>query len=137
MLFPFQGVNPNIHSPRALPWAGCLLAFQAVTSQKLYRTPINRIRDVKIVVWVEYMKNYMYIRTLKKMIIVMTQIVLNIEDKSLLPGLRKILSNLKGVSIVRASSTRKGTLSRAIEDVRKGNVTRVSSVSDLMAKLEE
>ena len=137
MLLPFQGANPNIHSPRALPWAGCLLAFQAVTSQKLYRTPINRIRDVKIVVWVEYMKNYMYIRTLKKMIIVMTQIVLNIEDKSLLPGLRKILSNLKGVSIVRASSTRKGTLSRAIEDVRKGNVTRVSSVSDLMAKLEE
>ena len=98
---------------------------------------LNRIRDVKIVVWVEYMKNYMYIRTLKKMIIVMTQIVLNIEDKSLLPGLRKILSNLKGVSIARASSTRKGTLSRAIEDVRKGNVTRVSSVSDLMAKLEE
>ncbi len=38
----------------------------------------------------------MYIRTQKKMIIVMTQIVLNIEDKSLLPGLRKILSNLKG-----------------------------------------
>ena len=137
MLLPLQGANPNIHRPRALPWAGCLLAFQAVTSQKLYRTPINRIRDVKIVVWVEYMKNYMYIRTLKKMIIVMTQIVLNIEDKSLLPGLRKILSNLKGVSIVRASSTRKGTLSRAIEDVRKGNVTRVSSVSDLMAKLEE
>ena len=137
MLLPFQGATPNIHRPRALPWAGCLLAFQAVTSQKLYRTPINRIRDVKIVVWVEYMKNYMYIRTLKKMIIVMTQIVLNIEDKSLLPGLRKILSNLKGVSIVRASSTRKGTLSRAIEDVRKGNVTRVSSVSDLMAKLEE
>ena len=27
MLLPFQGANPNIHSPRALPWAGCLLAF--------------------------------------------------------------------------------------------------------------
>ena len=40
MLLPFQGATPNIHSPRALPWAGCLLAFQAVTSQKLYRTPI-------------------------------------------------------------------------------------------------
>ena len=42
MLLPFQGANPNIHRPRALPWAGCLLAFQAVTSQKLYRTPIKR-----------------------------------------------------------------------------------------------
>ena len=40
MLLPFQGVNPNIHSPRALPWAGCLLAFQAVSSQKLYQTAI-------------------------------------------------------------------------------------------------
>ena len=27
MLLPFQGANPNIHNPRALPWAGCLLAF--------------------------------------------------------------------------------------------------------------
>ena len=42
MLLPLQGANPNIHRPRALPWAGCLLAFQAVTSQKLYRTPITR-----------------------------------------------------------------------------------------------
>lgn len=29
----------------------------------------------------------------------MTQMVLNIEDKILLPSLRKILSNLKGVTI--------------------------------------
>ena len=41
MLLPLQGANPNIHRPRALPWAGCLLAFQAVTSQKLYRTSIK------------------------------------------------------------------------------------------------
>ena len=27
MLLPLQGANPNIHRPRALPWAGCLLAF--------------------------------------------------------------------------------------------------------------
>ena len=41
MLLPLQGANPNVHIPRALPWARCLLAFQAVTSQKLYRTPIT------------------------------------------------------------------------------------------------
>ena len=40
MLLPLQGAIPNIHRPRALPWAGCLLSFQTVTSQKLYRTPI-------------------------------------------------------------------------------------------------
>ena len=49
----------------------------------------------------------------------MTQIVLNIEDKSLLPGLRKILSNLNGVTIAKTKSvSRKGTLSRAVEEVR-------------------
>ena len=48
MLLPFQGASPNIHRPRALPWAGCLLAFQAVTSQKLYRTPIILFQWQKI-----------------------------------------------------------------------------------------
>ena len=33
MLLPFQGANPNIHRPRAMPWAGCLVAIQAATSQ--------------------------------------------------------------------------------------------------------
>lgn len=68
----------------------------------------------------------------------MTQIILNIEDKSLLPGLRKILSNLNGVTIAKTKSvSRKGTLSRAVEEVRQGKVTKVSSVAELMAKLEE
>ncbi len=66
----------------------------------------------------------------------MTQIVLNIEDKSMLPGLRKILSNLNGVSIAKTRTIRKGTLSRAVEEVRSGQVTRVSSVAELMAELE-
>ena len=67
----------------------------------------------------------------------MTQIVLNVEDSSLLPGLRKILGNLKGVSIAKTQKTSKGTLSRAVEEVRKGKVTRVSSVAELMEKLDE
>ena len=66
----------------------------------------------------------------------MTQIVLNIEDKSMLPGLRKILSNLNGVSIAKTRTIRKGTLSRAVEEVRNGQVTRVNSVAELMAELE-
>lgn len=65
----------------------------------------------------------------------MTQIILNIEDKSLLPGLRKILSNLNGVTIAQ-TRTQKGSLYRAVEDVRKGRVTKVSSVSELMKKLD-
>ena len=66
----------------------------------------------------------------------MTQIVLNVEDKSLLPGLRKILSNLNGVTIAKMNTPRKGTLSRAVEEVRKGQVTRVGSVAELMAELD-
>ena len=66
----------------------------------------------------------------------MTQIVLNVEDKSLLPGLRKILSNLNGVTIAKMNAPRKGTLSRAVEEVRKGQVTRVGSVAELMAELD-
>ena len=67
----------------------------------------------------------------------MTQIILNVEDSSLLPGLRKILGNLKGGSIAKTQKTSKGTLSRAVEEVRKGKVTRVSSVVELMEKLDE
>lgn len=66
----------------------------------------------------------------------MTQLILNIEDKSLLPGLRKILSSMNGVSIVKSRTTRKGTLSRAVEEVRSGQVTRVNSVAELMTELE-
>lgn len=68
----------------------------------------------------------------------MTQIILNIEDKSLLPGLRKILSNLNGVTIASTRKTHKaGTLSRAVNEVRNGQVTKANSVSDLMTMLEE
>ena len=71
-----------------------------------------------------------------KTVTIMTQLILNIEDKSLLPGLRKILSSMNGVSIVKSRTTRKGTLSRAVEEVRSGQVTRVNSVAELMTELE-
>lgn len=66
----------------------------------------------------------------------MTQIILNVEDKSMLPGLRKILSNLNGVSIASTTKKRKGTLSRAVEEVRKGQVSSASSVAELMQELD-
>jgi hypothetical protein len=71
-----------------------------------------------------------------KTIFNMTQIILNIEDKSLLPGLRKILSNLNGVTIAKTTTTRKGTLSRAVEEVRNGKLTKVNSVTELMEELD-
>lgn len=66
----------------------------------------------------------------------MPQMVLNIEDKNLLPSLRKILSNLKGVTIARTQTVRKGTLSKAVDEVRSGKVTRVATVAELIAELD-
>lgn len=66
----------------------------------------------------------------------MTQMVLNIEDKRLLPSLRKILSNLKGVTIARTQTVKRGTLSKAVDEVRSGKVTRVASVTELMDELD-
>ena len=66
----------------------------------------------------------------------MTQIVLNIEDESMVSGLRKILSNLKGVTIAYTKTQSKGTLEKAMDDVRKGKVTKVNSIQDLINQLE-
>lgn len=57
----------------------------------------------------------------------MTQIILNIEDKSILPSLRKILSKIEGVSICK-QKVRKGGLEKALEDVKTGHVSEYSSV---------
>lgn len=65
----------------------------------------------------------------------MTQIILNVEDSSLLPGLRKILSNLNGVTIAK-TTTRKGTMKKAVEEVEKGNLKKANSVAELMSELE-
>ena len=40
MLLPLQGAIRTAWNPRALPWAGCWLAFQAVASQKVYGTTL-------------------------------------------------------------------------------------------------
>ena len=55
----------------------------------------------------------------------------------MLPGLRKILSNLNGVTIATMLKKRKGTLSRAVKEARDGKVTKANSVADLMSKLDE
>lgn len=55
----------------------------------------------------------------------------------MLPELRKILSNLNGVTIATMPKKRKGTLSHAVKEVHDGKVTKANSVADLMSKLDE
>ena len=52
----------------------------------------------------------------------MEQIIINVEDKSILNSLLKILNSLNGVSIVKQKKKRKTGLDEAIEDVKAGRV---------------
>lgn len=64
----------------------------------------------------------------------MTQLVLNIENPAILPSLKKVLSALEGVSIAKPvkKSKHKSELELAIEEARKGEVTRWDSVDSLI-----
>lgn len=64
----------------------------------------------------------------------MTQLILNIEDKSILPSLRKILSKLEGVTICKQRKSKTG-LEKAIEDARSGRVITYNSKEELYKDL--
>lgn len=64
----------------------------------------------------------------------MTQLILNIEDKSILPSLRKILSKLDGVTICKQKKRKTG-LEEAIKDVEAGRVTTYHSKDELFKDL--
>lgn len=62
----------------------------------------------------------------------MTQITINIEDKSILPHLRKILNALQGVSIATPEKKhKKSGIEVAYEDVRAGRVTHYDNVDEM------
>ncbi len=74
----------------------------------------------------------------------MEQIVLNVENKSIIPSLKRVLSSLDGVSVIRAPRNsaplqvrpcvkkKKTELDLAIEDVQKGHLRTFKSVNELM-----
>lgn len=68
--------------------------------------------------------------------VIMSQLILNIENPDILPSLRKVLSQLKGVTIV-GQTKEKNHLDLALEDVKNGKVKKVDSVEDLMNYLNE
>ena len=65
---------------------------------------------------------------------VMTQLIINIENPAILPSLKKVLSALDGVSIVNPIKKRKNKtgLDMAIEEVRNGDVTHWESADALI-----
>lgn len=91
--------------------------------------------------WGEY-SNFAARKEIKRM----EQIVLNVENKSILPSLKRVLGSIDGVTIVKKSMAvgnavygqakptpkKKTELDLAIEDVQKGNLYSFKSVDALM-----
>lgn len=85
----------------------------------------------------------------------MEQIVLNVENKNILPSLKRVLGSIEGVTIVKmphslinnvttyghpnnVSKKKKTGLELAIEDVEHGRVSRVfTSVDEMFKSLED
>jgi len=75
----------------------------------------------------------------------MTQLVLNIEDASILPSLKRILGALKGVSLASPDSTQSGSIAddisqtegykEAMEDKRCGRVYHARSAEDMFNQI--
>ncbi len=66
----------------------------------------------------------------------MTQIILNIQDASILPSLKRVLSAIKGVSLseVVIESDKKG-IDEALDDVKAGRVFKAENVDDLFVQI--
>ncbi len=66
----------------------------------------------------------------------MTQLTINIEDKSILPHLKKILNALEGVSIAKTKRhSKKSGIEESYEDVRAGRITSCDSVDDMFKQI--
>lgn len=66
----------------------------------------------------------------------MIQLTINIEDKSMLPHLEKVLNALNGVSIVKNKKrTPKSGIDRAIAEIESGRVKKFDTLDALYQDL--
>lgn len=66
----------------------------------------------------------------------MTQLTINIEDKSIVPHLKKILNAIEGVSIAKPEiKKKKSGLAKAYDDVKAGRINHYDSAEDLFKAL--
>ena len=65
----------------------------------------------------------------------MTQIVINIENKDIVPHLKKILNSIEGVSIAKPSKKKNG-IEVAMDDIKAGRLNRYDSVDDMFKNLD-
>jgi hypothetical protein len=66
----------------------------------------------------------------------MTQLTINVDDRAILPHLKKVLSAIDGVSIAKpARRKRRCGLDEALDDVRAGRINHYDSAEDLFNAL--
>lgn len=65
----------------------------------------------------------------------MTQITINVEDASMVPHLKKILSALKGVSIAKSKTKTKTGIEEAYDDIKAGRIYHADSTDDLFKQV--
>lgn len=65
----------------------------------------------------------------------MTQLTINVEDKSMLPHLRKILNSIQGVSVAKPARKKKSGIEEAYEDIKAGRVYHYDSVDEMFKAL--
>lgn len=61
----------------------------------------------------------------------MTELLIEVENESILLSLRKVLGGMDGVKVKRTSRRKKTGLELALEDVREGRVTEWISVDEM------
>ncbi len=62
----------------------------------------------------------------------MTQIIINVEAKSILPHLKKILNAIEGISIASPQKTRKKSgIEQSYDDLNAGRVTHYKNAEEM------
>jgi hypothetical protein len=67
----------------------------------------------------------------------MTQIILQVDDATILPALEKTLRLLKGVKVKTITELPNATTAKAIKDAKEGKVIRSQSSSEMFKSLNK
>ena len=65
----------------------------------------------------------------------MTQLVVSVEDYSLISDIKRAIKMLKGVADVKLVKPKKNGLDKAIEDIENGNVYAAKDMDDFVKQM--
>lgn len=65
----------------------------------------------------------------------MNTLTIQVEDRNVMSGLKKVLKSMNGVVIVPNRKKRKTGIEEAMDDIRHGRLTEYKSAEDMFEKL--